>query len=279
MNGVKAYIVRLIDMSDSRKPLPVSVVIPCYNEAAHIEACLESIAAQTCRPLEVLVVDNNSTDGSADIARSYDFVTLITEKHQGIVYARNAGFNHARGEIIARTDADSVASPDWISELHGYLAKHPKVCAISGKYRVTDLLFPRLSGLLQVLLYQHLQRLLAGTNFLCGANVAIRRRSWLEVRASTSSRTDIDEDIDLTFCLKKRGLKVAYNPKMIIKTPFAAERVSLKSVAAYLSTWPRNYMLHGMPARSAIIRCLNVVILASVAPLAAVSGLRRDLSE
>jgi glycosyltransferase involved in cell wall biosynthesis len=85
----------------------ISIVIPVYNEAERIAACLESIAAQTVTPLEVIVVDNNSTDATVSIARSFPFVRVITAKCQGVIHARNRGFNAARGEIIGRIDADT----------------------------------------------------------------------------------------------------------------------------------------------------------------------------
>src|SRR5687767_1835934 len=95
--------------------LRVSLVIPAYNEESHLRACLDAVAAQTVRPFEVIVVDNNSTDTTVAIARSYSFVAVMHESQQGIVYARNAGFNAARGDIIARIDADTHLSPNWIA--------------------------------------------------------------------------------------------------------------------------------------------------------------------
>src|ERR1019366_8076903 len=92
----------------AQKHMRVSLVIPAYNEKHHIKACLDHIASQRVVPYEVIVVDNASTDKTAAIARSYDFVTLITEKRQGVVFARDTGFNLARGDIIGRIDADTL---------------------------------------------------------------------------------------------------------------------------------------------------------------------------
>ncbi|HEX7964030.1 MAG TPA: glycosyltransferase family A protein, partial [Candidatus Saccharimonadales bacterium] len=92
----------------------VSIVIPAYNEERHLAACLEAIRAQSEPPLEVVVVDNNSTDRTAEIARRYPFVRVVHEERQGIVFARGAGFDAARGDIIARIDADIVLPAGWI---------------------------------------------------------------------------------------------------------------------------------------------------------------------
>src|SRR5688572_3020117 len=92
----------------------VSIVIPAYNEENHLRLCLEAVARQTVKPLEVIVVDNNSTDATAAIARSFPFVTLLSEKRQGPQPARDRGYNAAHGEIIGRLDADSIVALDWV---------------------------------------------------------------------------------------------------------------------------------------------------------------------
>src|ERR1700722_5774418 len=102
-------------MNDQR--LSVSLVIPAYNEERHLQTCLDSIASQACEPLEVLVVDNNSTDNTAAIAKGYSFVRLVKEPRQGRVFARNAGFEAAKGELIVRVDADTQMPPDWLEHI------------------------------------------------------------------------------------------------------------------------------------------------------------------
>ena len=86
----------------------LSIVIPVYNEASRLAACLQSIADQSEAPEDVIVIDNNSTDNSLSIAQQFPFVRVIHEKRQGIVYARNAGFDAVQADIIARIDADST---------------------------------------------------------------------------------------------------------------------------------------------------------------------------
>src|SRR6056297_224747 len=93
--------------------LSLTLVIPVYNEEHHIKACLESVAAQSRMLDQVIVVDNNCTDKTIEIAESFDFVTVIMEAQQGRGHARTAGFNAAKSDIIGRIDADSRLHVEW----------------------------------------------------------------------------------------------------------------------------------------------------------------------
>src|SRR5688572_18255306 len=110
----------------------VSIVIPAFNEESHLRECLESIARQTVQPFEVIVVDNNSTDATAIIAGSFPFATLITEKRQGVMYARDCGFDAACGEIIGRLDADSVIAANWVETVQKLFAADQDLSAATG---------------------------------------------------------------------------------------------------------------------------------------------------
>src|SRR5476651_1469584 len=84
----------------SNKTLTLSIVIPVYNEQGYLKACLDSIAAQADLPDEVIVVDNNSTDDTAKIAKSYKFVRLLREPRHHQSFAQATGFDAARSDII-----------------------------------------------------------------------------------------------------------------------------------------------------------------------------------
>jgi CDP-glycerol glycerophosphotransferase len=90
----------------------VSVVVPIYNVAAYLEACLESVAQQTVRDLDVVMVDDGSTDESAEIAERFaardSRFRLVRQANAGLGAARNTGADHARGEFIAFLDSDDA---------------------------------------------------------------------------------------------------------------------------------------------------------------------------
>src|SRR6185437_8312041 len=96
----------------------LSFVIPAYNEEAYLPACLESILAQTRNLLpgrvEIIVVNNASSDRTREVAQSFPEVILVDEPHKGLTYARQAGFCASSGELIANVDADSRLPPGWV---------------------------------------------------------------------------------------------------------------------------------------------------------------------
>lgn len=94
----------------------VSVVIPCYNAAKTLASTLESVLAQSYRPIEVVVVDDGSSDESVAIARSFaPAVTVVVQKNGGPASARNEGIRRCRGEYIAFVDADDLWFPEKLA--------------------------------------------------------------------------------------------------------------------------------------------------------------------
>ena len=94
----------------------ISFIIPCYNEEAHIKDCIRSIRKHVWYiPYEIIVVDNNCTDKTAEIAES-EQAFVIKEPRKGVVFARQAGYEAARGFLIANIDADSKITENWIWE-------------------------------------------------------------------------------------------------------------------------------------------------------------------
>jgi len=97
---------------DMRWP-PISVVICAYNAEATLEECLRVTCTLDYPKLEIIVVDDGSTDATPNIARRFPEVRLLTIPHGGLSVARNEGFRAARGEVVAYLDSDAFPSPDW----------------------------------------------------------------------------------------------------------------------------------------------------------------------
>lgn len=123
-------------MSHSTNSHPfVSVVIPVWNGADQIGGCLAALQAQTypTSRFEVLVVDNASTDSTAEVVRRFPIATLLSEPEPGSYHARNRGLSRARGEYVAFTDADCVPARDWLERAVDGARQRPDAGVIAGK--------------------------------------------------------------------------------------------------------------------------------------------------
>ena len=106
--------------------MKVTALIPAYNSAAWIAETLGSVAAQTAPPDEVIVVDDGSTDGTADIAESLG-ATCLRPGRVGVSAARNLGVRAASGELIALLDSDDVWTPDKLEIQTTHMRSHPEL--------------------------------------------------------------------------------------------------------------------------------------------------------
>jgi glycosyltransferase involved in cell wall biosynthesis len=248
------------------KRVTVSIVIPVYNEEAYLAACLNAIASQTMQPLEVVIVDNNSTDQSLAIADRYPFVRVVRESRQGIVFARNAGFNAARGDIIARIDADTHLQRDWIAQLSTLVQEYPDVAAFVGTCTYRDVPMAELVTRAQAWLYHGLQKSVAGTQILWGSNMAIRQADWRHVAETCSTRSDIDEDIDLSLRLTKWKKQIIRVASLRATVSMLRGNITPGKIHSYLTTWPRNYTANRMYLRAAAIYGIKTVVMLVVVP-------------
>lgn len=224
----------------------VSIVIPAYNEENKLAACLYAIADQTVAPLEVIIADNNSTDRTVAIARSFPFVRVIHVRQQGIVYARNAGFDAARGDIIGRIDADIQLPEDWVKHVTEFYAdaRHTE-SAWSGAGYFYNVRFPKLVSWTYSMLAFEFNRLLLGHYTLWGSNMACTAEQWQAVRDQVCVRADIHEDLDLAIHLADAAYDIVYDTS--IKTYAELRRVhsDRHQLLDYLQWWPRTLRVHG----------------------------------
>jgi glycosyltransferase involved in cell wall biosynthesis len=114
----------------------VSVIVPVYNGENYLSETLDSIFAQDYEPFEVIVIDDGSTDGSADIVQSYSNVRYIHQSNQGVPVARNTGLTAAQGEFIAFSDQDDLWKPNKLRVQTGYLLQYTEVQYVLCKTRL-----------------------------------------------------------------------------------------------------------------------------------------------
>jgi glycosyltransferase involved in cell wall biosynthesis len=122
----------------------LSLVIPAYNSGRFIADAIESALAQKRSDMDLLVVDDGSTDDTAEVVARYgDAVTLIQQANAGAAVARNTGMRAARGRYVAFLDADDVWLPGKIDAQIAHLEKHPETSLCCTRW---DLLYPDSSG-------------------------------------------------------------------------------------------------------------------------------------
>ncbi|MBI2613217.1 MAG: glycosyltransferase family 2 protein [Candidatus Levybacteria bacterium] len=184
--------------------MKISVIIPVYNEEKYIGKCLESIANQIEKPDEVIVVDNNCTDRTVEIAQKFGVgVKIVKEKKQGMIFARNAGFNNAKYEIIARIDADSILPLDWIVKIKEHF-KDSNLGALSGPAAYFSWpVFYQMSQVVTFLFFSTVG-LLFGHQMLAGPNMTLRKSLWEKVKNNVCiNDKNVHEDIDISIHLAK----------------------------------------------------------------------------
>ena len=117
-------------------------MIPAYNEEALLPGCLDSILAQVrgheC-DVEIIVVNNASTDGTREVALRYPGLRLVDEPRKGLPFARQAGFLASTGTLIANVDADSRLTPGWVDAVLSAFAADSGLVALSGPLLYYDL--------------------------------------------------------------------------------------------------------------------------------------------
>ncbi|GAA2349069.1 glycosyltransferase family A protein [Dactylosporangium salmoneum] len=112
----------------------VSVIVPNYNYARALPLCLQALRDQTYRNVEIIVVDDCSTDDSASVAAGFGVRVLRTPVNGGPAAARNLGAEHANGEILFFVDSDVAAKPDAIANAVSILESGPDIGAVCGNY-------------------------------------------------------------------------------------------------------------------------------------------------
>ncbi len=224
------------------KSLTLAIVIPVYNEEDYIGDCLRAISAQTIMPDEVIVVDNNSTDRSAEIARSFPFVKVVKEKSQGIVFARNRGFDAACSDLIGRIDADTQLGPQWVETVKARALQIDEADAVTGPCEFYDASYPRFLFGFHRLIYFWLSRVSFGHTILFGSNMFFYRSMWLRVRQDACKDNAIHEDMDLSTHIEESGGQVRFDTRLLA----TASARRFHNWRYYPTKWTRTWRRHGL---------------------------------
>ena len=189
----------------TRRILRVSVIVPARNEEKLLPACLDALThQQTTIPYEILLVDSNSTDTTPDIAKSFH-VRYLNEPKKGKVFGFRRGADEARGEILCFTEADCIASPNWVQSIADHFAAHPDSAAVVGLYS-----FYNDPLLLRVAIYPahvigHLGHYLwYGSHMTRGSNFAVRADIYRRIGGFSTDMSEL-YDTEIGHRIAKHG--------------------------------------------------------------------------
>ena len=119
----------------------VSVLICAYNAAPYVKESLTAVINQTYRNLEIIVVEDGSTDDTLsilqDFARQDSRIRIVqNEQNMGLISSLNKGLEHVHGKYIARTDADDITEPQWVEKIVSELEKRSDIVAMGAYIRI-----------------------------------------------------------------------------------------------------------------------------------------------
>ncbi|MFN7928736.1 MAG: glycosyltransferase family A protein [Blastocatellia bacterium] len=211
--------------------MKISVLICTRNRATSLRDTLEAVFNQTPSrhyDYELIVVDNGSTDNtrlmvaefiSALPAQHKGRLRYFYESHPGVSFARNAGLQAARGEVLVFTDDDILPEPTWLREIHHEFTADPKLCLLGGRVLLAH------NGLQPVGIVTGEEAMTVttpdGASLVIGANFAFRRNvlayvGGFDTRLGAGSFFGGGEDVDFVYRAMKQGYKLLYAPNVLV---------------------------------------------------------------
>ncbi|GAA1962222.1 glycosyltransferase family 2 protein [Microbacterium deminutum] len=229
--------------------MTISVVIPVKDDGEELARCLEALRRQSRRPDEIIVVDNRSSDDSAEVAAGAG-ATVTKCREPGIPAASSHGYDLATGDLILRLDADCVPPRSWVEEAAAAFARRPDVSAFLGDARFCDGPQSLRAPLSVIYLGAYIAATAPALGHLplFGSNLAMRREAWQSVRSATHRQdTQIHDDLDLAFHIGA-GHRIGFlrgTPMGISMRPFRSKRAFAQRVYRGFRTvavhWPHDF--------------------------------------
>lgn len=227
----------------------ISVIVCTYNRERYIVRCIERLTDTACRDYEVLVVDNNSTDGTAELVQAFLKdrpelpVRYFFEPAQGLSNARNRGMKEAKGDVFVFLDDDAFVAGDYLSSIEAFLKKYPEVAAFGGPIEPLFEECPRPKWLCHwsmgwVSAYDMGRKVreFGGKAFPFGGNSGVSREIVEKVGqfnpelGRKGGNMDAGEEKDFYKRIRSLGGKILYCPEMRIRHVITANRTTLEYV-------------------------------------------------
>ncbi len=178
-----------------KQPPLVSVIIPCFNHAAFLPQAVASVLEQDYSAVEIIVVNDGSTDNTDDVAKSFEKVVYVNQQNKGLSAARNAGIKKAAGAYMLFLDADDVLMPGAISYQVKQMEENKEAAFISGGHIKVDETLATIEEVSIEIIKDHYINLLQG-NYI-GMHAAVLYRSTLFKEFLFDETLKAAEDYDL----------------------------------------------------------------------------------
>jgi len=177
--------------------MTISVVIPAHNEEKYIGRTLECVVENApSNLLEIIVVNNASTDNTARVAAAFPKVRVVNETKKGITQARQAGLNASNGELVACVDADTWLSKQWFEILNREFEQDSNLVCLSGPYWYRE--FSPFKNFFVQLWYLVAKFIAVFTGYLVqGGNFVVKRQALLKAGGFDTSIAFYGEDTDI----------------------------------------------------------------------------------
>ena len=194
----------------------VSVVVCAYNAERTMEACLASLEVLNYPDYEVIVVNDGSWDRTLEIAERFPYCRIISQENKGLSVARNVGAEAATGEIVAYTDSDCVADPDWLTYLVGKMVDgNLAACGGPNFPPPEDSLVPAAvavspGGPTHVLISDEV------AEHIAGCNMAFRREALLELGGFDPLYRAAGDDVDICWRFQDAGYTIGFSAAAIV---------------------------------------------------------------
>ncbi len=193
--------------------MKLSFVIPAHNEEAYLGKCLESVfRAKEGKgyDMEVIVVNNASTDGTRKVAESFNGIKIVDEPKKGLPQARQSGFVASNGDLIANVDADTILTPGWIEKVFDEFSKDERLVALSGPFVYYDLTGSANFLVRSFFYIGFINNLLGQLIFrrgsvLQGGNFILRRTALEKIGGYNMKLNFYGEDVDVAMRISKVG--------------------------------------------------------------------------
>jgi GT2 family glycosyltransferase len=206
-----------------------SVIIPVWNGAAELPACLAALVEQSYKPVEIIAVDNASMDGSADwVEAHHPNVRLIRNaSNLGFGGACNLGLAQAKGDVLVLLNQDTVVQPDWLAALVAVLAEYPDVGIVGSKALYADGTIQHAGGIVDAqgggahIGYRQVDQgqfdRLVDVDYVTGASLALRRKLYDEIGSfDPGFHPAYLEDVDLCWRARAAGWRVVFAPQSVL---------------------------------------------------------------